>query len=357
MLHPILLAYALLQVGAAQQSGVVDPATPVTLNNSTLQLVVENQCATKEDVRKIVEETSTASNQCATRQEIQQIVQEAVQAAIGDLLNNSVPFSPVGGSFQHPTTSCKDIPEGSPSGNYWIQDSGTGYASLQYCDTTRRCNRTGGWMKVAYLDMTDDNQHCPPGFTTINSPTRTCGSPATKKCVSAIFPVHGVRYGSVCGRIKAYQYKATVAFQPYYDNRSRTIDDAYVDGISITHGSSPRKHIWTFAAALDETYCNRFVCLCTRPDLPYSGVVPPFIGQDYFCETGSRYRHIPVFYHDDPLWDGLRCGEPSTCCENNQPWFCKQLPQSTTDDIELRLCTHYSSDEDTPIQQFEIFVQ
>ena len=53
MLQAILLAYALFQVGTAQQSGVVDPATPVTLNNSTLQLVVENQCATKEDVRKI----------------------------------------------------------------------------------------------------------------------------------------------------------------------------------------------------------------------------------------------------------------------------------------------------------------
>ncbi len=27
---------------------------------------------------------------------------------------------------------------------------------------------------------------------------------------------------------------------------------------------------------------------CTRPDFPYTGVVPPFIGQDYFCETVSR---------------------------------------------------------------------
>ena len=178
MLQALLLIYTLLQVGAAQQSGVIDPATRVTLNNSTLQLVVENQCATKEDVRKIVEETSTAGNQCATRQEIQQMVLDAVQATIGDLLNHSVQsFSPAGGSFQHPATSCKDLPEGSMLGHYWIQDSGTGYVSPQYCDTARRCcNSTGGWMRVAYLDMTNPNHHCPPGFA-INSHKRTCSSP------------------------------------------------------------------------------------------------------------------------------------------------------------------------------------
>ena len=29
-----------------------------------------------------------------------------------------------------------------------------------------------------------------------------------------------------------------------------TIDIPYVDGVSITHGASPRKHIWTYAAGL-----------------------------------------------------------------------------------------------------------
>lgn len=31
-----------------------------------------------------------------------------------------------------------------------------------------------------------------------------------------------------------------------------SIESAYVEGISLTHGSSPHKHIWTFTAALDE---------------------------------------------------------------------------------------------------------
>ena len=31
---------------------------------------------------------------------------------------------------------------------------------------------------------------------------------------------------------------------------------SYLDGISLTHGHNPRKHIWTFAAALDEVGTN-----------------------------------------------------------------------------------------------------
>ncbi len=53
------------------------------------------------------------------------------------------------------------------------------------------------------------------------------------------------------------------------------------------------------------------------------------------------------------------CGGTSTCCQfNNPPWFCKQLPQPTTDDIELRLCADGSTrDEDITIRQVDIFIQ
>ncbi len=151
------------------------------------------------------------------------------------------------------------------------------------------------------------------------------------------------------------------AFTPYFNNRTLSIDDGYVDGVSLTHGQSPRQHIWTFVSALDETRSNTEVCPCTRPDLGYYGFVPPFIGQDYFCETGSRQRFIfdTTLYADDPLWDGQGCGGTSTCCEfNNPPWFCKQLPQPTTDDIELRLCSDEDiNNEDTPIELVEMYVR
>ena len=42
-----------------------------------------------------------------------------------------------------------------PSGDYWIRSS-NGSAVRVYCDMTRSCgNITGGWMRVAELDMTD----------------------------------------------------------------------------------------------------------------------------------------------------------------------------------------------------------
>ena len=213
-------------------------------------------------------------------------------------------------------------------------------------------------MRVANLNMTDTNQHCPSGFRLITSPKRTCGTPGS--CVSTTFPLNGVKYSKVCGKIISYQYGHPDAFAPYYYNSGLTIDSGYVNGISLTHGQTSRKHVWTFAAAVDEIRSNHWVCPCTKTDTPYTGRVPSFIGQDYFCDTGSRYRHqAHQFYSADPLWDGSGCGSTSSCCGfNNPPWFCKQLPQPTTDDIEMRLCVDEpSSNENIALETVEIYVQ
>ncbi len=147
-------------------------------------------------------------------------------------------------------------------------------------------------MKVANLDMTNLNQNCPAGLrlvTRTEPPLRVCGRiEELAGCTSTTYSTYGVEYSKVCGRIIAYQDRTPDAFDPYFNNRALSIDDGYVDGMSLTHGQSPRQHIWTFANAVDEiSSINIAVCPCTKPDLPYAGVVPPFIGQDYFCETGS----------------------------------------------------------------------
>ena len=85
-----------------------------------------------------------------------------------------------------------------------------------------------------------------------------------------------------------------------------------------------------------------------------------FIGNDYFCETGSRQHFLfQTFYHEDPLWDGEGCGPNSSCCTfNSPPWFCKHLPHPTTDDIEVRVCGDENvSNEDTPLEQIELYIQ
>ena len=212
-------------------------------------------------------------------------------------------------------------------------------------------------MRVANLNMTDNNQQCPSGFRLITSPKRTCGTPGSS-CVSTKFPLNGVKYSKVCGKIIGYQYGGPNAFGPHY-NFNEKIDNGYVDGVSLTHGQTPRKHIWTFAAANDETRSDPLVCPCTKTDTPYTGLVPPFIGQDYFCDTGSRYKWQSQFYSADPLWDGSGCGSTSSCCGfNNPPWFCKQLPQPTSDDIEMRVCVNQAtSEEDVALESVEIYVQ
>ena len=65
------------------------------------------------------------------------------------------------------------------------------------------------------------------------------------------------------------------------------------------------------------------------------------------------------FYGDDPLWDGAGCGSGNECCSfNTPPWFYKQLPEPTTDNIEMRVCrSEYFTDEDIVIEQAEIYIQ
>ena len=264
--------------------------------------------------------------------------------------------------FLNPVRSCKDVPQESPSGDYWIQADETSSPVQVYCDMNRTsfsCNTTGGWMRVANLDMTDPNKNCPAGFRLVSrtsAPLRTCGRPGPVGCVSTTFQTYGVEYSHVCGRVIGYQDGTPDAFF-----RGTTIDSIYVNGVSFTHGQSPRQHIWTFAGALHETNVGRrdYTCPCTLKDIPYTGTIPSFVGQDYFCDTGSRSAaKIGLFYPEDPLWDGQGCGNVSTCCEFNNPsWFCKQLPQPTTDDIELRICSDQTTgDEDTPIEQVDIYV-
>ena len=265
--------------------------------------------------------------------------------------------------MNNPASSCSDIILDSPSGEYWVQTGRVNSPVQVYCDMNRTCcSSTGGWTRVANLDMTDPNQQCPNGFRLVNrttAPLRTCGRPGPAGCVSTTFPVHRIEYSRVCGRVIGYQVTSPDAFQSYFDDRSLTIDDNYVDGVIITHGQSPRQHIWTFAGAVQEGLSNSAVRPCTRSDLTYTGVVPSFIVQDYFCETGSRTEFENILYPDDPLWDGQGCGGTSTCCSfNNPPWFCKQIPQPTTDDIELRLCADQDTDdEDTPLEIVEIYIK
>ncbi len=254
--------------------------------------------------------------------------------------------------------SCSELDPSSPSGYYLVNWNRV----RVYCDMDRRscgCGSTPGWMRVANIVMTDPNQQCPESFR-LRSGTSKRMCETTKEsagCTSIVFPTHSVRYSRVCGRVKAYQYGSPDGFGPYHDDRSRTIDGAYVDGVSITHGWNPRKHVWTFAAGVDEvSACVQCIFPCVSS---FAGNMPPYIGNDYFCDTGSRQRWQAILYTEDPLWDGEGCGPTSSCCQfNSPPWFCKELPQPTTDDIELRVCRDESrSNEEISFEAIELYVK
>jgi len=149
--------------------------------------------------------------------------------------------------------------------------------------------------------------------------------------------VGGSQYSRVCGRALAYRSGYNWAFYGYWNGHYGP-DAQYVDGLSLTHGApGSRQHIWAFASSFltGSSTGNpyQYQCPCDNGDT-YSS--PPFVGNDYFCESIRLYgthRHRR-FYPYALLWDGGHCEGGGTCCRfNNPPWFTKNLTKSTTDNI------------------------
>ena len=208
------------------------------------------------------------------------------------------------------------------------------------------CGGSTGWRCVAYLNMSDPTQQCPSVWQ-ITTPHRVCGRRSTQaSCEGLTYSTGSEQYDQVCGRIIGYQLRTPDAFR----GSSRSIDSTYLDGVSVTYGS-PRQHIWSFAGGLDEDSSVQpyYSCPCVTGSTN-GNEIPSFVGQNYFCETGSN---------SDPLWDGQDCGSTSSCCTfNSPPWFNVQLSSPTSDDIEVRICGDQSiRDEDTPIQLMELYVK
>ena len=105
----------------------------------------------------------------------------------------------------------------------------------------------------------------------------------------------------MCGRIIGYQIGTPDAF---FYGPSRSIDNVYVEGVSVTRGS-PRQHIWTFAGGHDEqSIYPGETCPCVTGSIAGSRV-PSFVGQNYFCETGITQfngQNGTFWPNGDPLW-------------------------------------------------------
>ena len=260
--------------------------------------------------------------------------------------------------FQFYKSSCVDIYKANPdakSGYYNIILTNRSIVTV-YCDMEGiNCDEEGGWTRVAYLNMTEPGTTCPSGLTQtgyININHDVCGR-SEAGCYSTFFSTYSLNYTKVCGQVRGYQHGAPESFG------SGNIDSDYVDGVSITYGSNPRQHIWTYAVGWTELHQNSNGCPCNNGS--YASPPPSFVGNDYYCESGlNATPWSSILYADDPLWDGQNCnGYESTCCTNpNMPWFLKTMNETTTDNIELRKCsTAGLPDEDTPVDIIEIYVK
>ena len=246
--------------------------------------------------------------------------------------------------------SCEEVLKNSPnsaSGYYKLADA-TGHARHVYCHMNNLCNSGGGWNRVSILNMTNSKEKCPVGLRLYNqNGGRACGRPVSSggSCPGVIFPVH-FKYSQVCGKVIGYQKGVP----------DGTLFHNHMDGIRLTHGTS-QNHIWSFIASAFEV--RQHHCPCSS-----SGVAPPsYVGSDYYCESGDPDSGIDLnrMYTNDPLWDGKNCRSLETpCCNTHSliPWFHKKLGYTTTDYIEMRLCfSEGTNDEDSPVEQYEIYVK
>ena len=86
-------------------------------------------------------------------------------------------------------------------------------------------------------------------------------------CTGFSFPSEQ-SYSAVCGFVEGYNYGSPDIFGHRHDQ----IDEAYVDGLSITHGS-PRQHLFSYASAWHIEFC------------PCKGGRGPTdcVGHNYYC--------------------------------------------------------------------------
>jgi len=214
----------------------------------------------------------------------------------------------------------------------------------------------GGWRKIAKVDISAGDD-CPGEWRkATHSGVSFCrvASDDYHTCSSASFSTNGRSYQRVCGRARGYQKGNTPAF--YGTPSSKTIDQDYVSGLSITYSSNPHQHIWSFTSGTHEIPSGySYICPCTST---IANSPPSYVSSNYYCESAPWYGYNHgTYFFNDTLWDGAGCVD--NCCDNTkQPWFYRQFSQTTQDYIEARICTYGPfSSRSTVIDQLELYIQ
>ena len=228
----------------------------------------------------------------------------------------------------YPAPSCQAIHKLHPSfksGYYWVTSS-NGSSIRVDCDMTKSCkNFTGGLTRVAVLNDVTRPSICSGNFT-IDENIQCIRSSAEPGCSHIVFPLMNMSYSHICGSVESSFFGNPDGFIGNSRSTSTTINDNYVDGISLTYGNkSSRTHIWTFIA----DGANIQNCPSN---------IPEYVGRNNTCLK----------------WEGL-CSSHNSCSSS----FFRQLQQPVTEDIEMRLCRDQHRDSDSEgiyIGNTEIYV-
>ena len=268
-------------------------------------------------------------------------------------------------SYNYPADGCEEIIRNNPQsseGWYWVSDSSDNSTKRVYCYPSGHTScGEGVWMRIGYFDMRGNLTECPEPLERFAVNRRWYCRRTAAGCTSVYFSALGKNYTAVCGMVEGYQYGHMDAFD--YSTAPITPDDLYAEGVSITHGSSPRRHLWTYAVGLNAnpTSASSRQCPCTV--LGTSNILPTFLGSEYYCDSGnpSRTSYINAHLYPDRLWDnyGPSCVSGSTCCDNpDQPWFKKKLAQPANEDVEMRWCGSVSpTSEATATTRVELYIR
>ena len=267
-----------------------------------------------------------------------------------------------------PALSCNDILLCNPylpSSYYWIttrhQPNWNNVIVEVYCHMEGDSCGMRGLIRVAHLNMSDPSVNCPRQLiTTTQSGKRMCTSPVLGPHFSTVvFNTYNINYSFVCGRAIGYARFGPHAFAYSTKGSYKTIDQAYVDGLSITYRvDGERKHIWSLAGGwADPGNGNPANCPCAGR----STYNPPyFVNDDHYCESGSHSTPSSgKWYMENPLWDGQGCHSSSRCCDNQRlPWFWRTLPENTDSGIEVRwMRPTATSSYDVGIAFLELYIR
>ena len=211
-----------------------------------------------------------------------------------------------------PAPSCRELYRFQPNNSdfYWVTDL-NGTSVRVYCEMSKSCgNVTGGLTRLAVINDETRSTYCveSQGFMVDRDGcVRVSPNPG---CSNFTLPVVKVPHSHICGMMDGSSFATVDGFVGSSRHSANiTVNDNYVDGVSLTTGS-PRQitHIWTFSA--QSVNC--------------SIGVPEFVGQYHSCIRDASFCQI----------------NRESCVSMFERVFQNMLSQ----EVEVRLCQDESRD-------------